>query len=97
MDFWAVHGFVFILFMFFLPRLTTLAGLIWGTIVSGGVLWWLGWLFCPRLLVAILGTTYYWDTNPVICVLAWFWALLGDCSEERRVTSSDRKSSARQS
>ena len=60
------------------PRITLL-------FVGGafGPLAWLGWLFCPHLLVAILGTTYYWDTNPVLCVVAWFVAFAGTGGEGR--------------
>lgn len=36
---------------------------------------WVGWLFCPRLLAAILATHYYWNTNPVLCVVTWIVAL----------------------
>ena len=50
-------------------------------------LWWLGWIFAPRLLVAILATTAYWDTNPVLCVLAWIWALCFETGEKAKVTS----------
>ena len=92
MDFWEVHdrtakpGTVF--FLFFFPRLTMLWGMIWGTIVSGGFLWWLGWVVCPRLLIAILATTYYWDTNPVLCVFAWLFAFCGESAEKKHVSSS---------
>lgn len=89
MDFWVVHGWLFILALAFFPRLTILFGLIWGTMVSGGVLWWLGWVLVPRLLVACLATTYYWDTNPVLVVFSWIYALV----EERAEWSSARSKS----
>ena len=38
------------------------------------VLFWIGWVLTPRLVVAILATTFYWDTNPILCVLAWIYA-----------------------
>jgi hypothetical protein len=46
-----------------------------------GLLAWLGWLFVPHLLVAILATTIYWHTNPVLCVIAWIVALGGTSAE----------------
>jgi hypothetical protein len=46
----------------------------------------LGWLFVPHLLVAVLATTYYWDTNPVLCCISWFVALGGTLGEGK-VTS----------
>lgn len=60
------------------PRITLL-------FVGGpfGVLHWLGWLVAPHLLVAILATTRYWDTNPVLCVIAWFIAFAGTGGESR--------------
>ncbi len=44
-NFWDVHGFWLIFFLFFFPRLT----LLFPSVVTGGVLWWLGWIFAPRL------------------------------------------------
>jgi len=78
MDFWEVHGIFFILFMIFLPRLTMLfTGICFAW---AGFWFWVGWLIAPRLTVAILATTVYWDTNPVLCVLAWVWAFYGGSS-----------------
>jgi hypothetical protein len=85
LNFWDVHGFWFILFMFFFPRLT----LLFSSVVTGGILWWLGWIFAPRLLVAILATHSYWETNTVLVVLTWLWALGGESAEKeggRRAT-----------
>lgn len=88
MNFWDVHGIFFILFLFFLPRTTLFFGsLVFGTIVSGGFLWWVGWLICPRLLVAILATTGYWDTNPILVVMTWIWALGGEGTEKSGVAA----------
>ena len=63
-DFWEVHGILFIIFMFFFPRLTMLFATAWG-----GPLWWIGWLFAPRLTVAIVATSLYWETNTVLVVI----------------------------
>lgn len=83
MDFWEVHGLWFIFFMLFFPRLT----LLFSSVAFGGFLWWLGWVIAPRLLVAILATTAFWNTNPVICVLAWIWAFSGESAEKSVVGS----------
>lgn len=48
-----------------------------------GLLHWLGWLFTPHLLVAILATARYWDTNPILCIVAWFIAFAGTGGEGR--------------
>ena len=82
MDFWHVHGWVFIFLMFFFPRLT----LLFSSIVSGGILWWLGWFFAPRLLVAILATYAYWGTNTILVILTWVWALSGESTEKKIVS-----------
>jgi len=91
MDYWAVHGIfsgiVLAGFLALFPRLTTLILLIFTGFLSGGVLWWLGWLFVPHILVAGLATLQYWETNPIMVVLAWMWALCGTTVEGRTVTN----------
>ena len=76
-DFWTVHGFGFILCMFFFPRLT----LFFATL-CGGIWWWLGLIFLPRITVAILATMTYFDTNPVLVVFTWIWAILLEFTEK---------------
>ena len=88
-NFWDVHGFFFIFFMLFFPRLT----MLFGTVVAdifGGPLFWIGWLFAPRLTVAIIGTIIYWDTNPVLCVFTWMWALGGESTEKKAIVDSQK-------
>lgn len=65
--FWEVHGVWFLLGLTFFPRITTL----FFVLTPFGWLAWLGWIFTPSLLVAVLATSHYWHTNPVLCVLAW--------------------------
>jgi hypothetical protein len=78
MNFWLVHGWIFLICIFFFPRLT----LFFSSVVSGGFLWWLGFLFAPRLLVAILATSAYWTTNMLLVIFTWFWALGGETIEK---------------
>jgi hypothetical protein len=80
-DFWSVHGWIFIVAMFFFPRLT----LLFSSVISGGILWWLGFVFAPRLLVAILATSAYWNSNTILVVLTWIWALGGEGTEKALV------------
>ena len=89
MNFWDVHGLVFLIAMFFFPRLT----LFFSSVVSGGVLWWLGFIFAPRLLVAILATTYYWNTNTILVILTWIWAVGGEGTEKTVISRSVRDKS----
>jgi hypothetical protein len=77
-NFWDVHGLWFIFFMFFFPRLT----LLFSSVLFGGFFWWVGWLIAPRLLVAILATTSFWDTNMILVVITWLWALGGEGTEK---------------
>lgn len=79
MGFWQVHGWWFIFFMFFFPRLT----LLFSSVLTGGFLWWLGWIFAPRLLVAILATTAFWHTNTTLVVFTWLWAMGGESTEKK--------------
>jgi hypothetical protein len=89
-NFWDAHGTLFVLFMFFFPRLT----LVFSSVASGGLLWWLGWVFAPRLLVAILATTAYWHTNTFLCVLAWVWALCGEIGEKGSASAAGKGKAA---
>ena len=86
-NFWDVHGLWFIFFMFFFPRLT----LLFSSILLGGFLWWLGWLIAPRLLVAILATTSFWDTNTLLVVFTWMWALGGEGTEKGVIRKTIKK------
>jgi len=49
----------------------------------------LGWLFLPRITVAILATNFYWHTNPFLCIMAWIWAVVGEGIEKLRLLISD--------
>lgn len=87
MDFWANHGILFLIFITIFPRITLLVS----SVVSGGLLWWLGWIFAPHFLVAILATTSYWDTNPALVVVSWFIAFAGTSGESSGVASYKRR------
>jgi len=77
LDFGQVHGLLFLVGATFFPRLT----MLFAVSMPFGFLAWLGWLFVPHLTVAVLATTYYWHTNPVLCVIAWFVAIGGTAGE----------------
>lgn len=79
MDFWEVHGIFFLFFITFFPRLT----MLFAVAVPFGPLAWLGWIFAPHLTVAVLATQYYWNTNPILCVIAWFVAFAGTGGEAK--------------
>lgn len=86
MDFWDAHGWLFLFGCAFFPRITTL----FFTSISFGFWVILGWIFTPHLLVAIFATTHYWETNPFLVVIAWFFAF-GGTAGEARVTERTTK------
>lgn len=77
MDFWQVHGWLFLVGVTLFPRLT----MLFAVTAPFGILAWLGWLFVPHLTVAALATSYYWHTNPALCVIAWLVAVVGTAGE----------------
>ncbi|MBF0361709.1 MAG: hypothetical protein HQK49_11895 [Oligoflexia bacterium] len=81
-NFWDYRGHIgglfFLFFIALFPRLT----LIVSSVPFGGLLWWIGWFFLPRILVALLATVSYWNTNKLLVVLAWLVAIGGESSEK---------------
>lgn len=77
-DFWTIHGFFFLVFISIFPRLT----LLFSSVAFGGIFWWLGFFFAPRILVAILATISYWNTNKVLVIISWLFAVGGESSEK---------------
>src|SRR5690349_21684311 len=76
-DFWDYHGLLFLVFIALFPRLTLFFTGFWG-----GPIWWLAWLFIPRILVAVLATIAYWNQNPILVIIAWLVAFGGESSEK---------------
>lgn len=85
-DFFQHHGIICLICLAMFPRLT----LLFGAFVTGGLLWWLGWIFAPHLLVAIL-SLQYWSTNPVLVIIAWVMAFGGTSAETKTATSKRRR------
>jgi len=81
-DFWQYHSVLFILAMFFFPRLTMIFSGVIG-MAFAGPLFWIGLILVPRLTVAIIATFLYFPTNPVLCVFTWLWALSGESAEKQ--------------
>lgn len=77
-DYWQKHGVFFLIFITLFPRLT----LLFSSVATGGFLWWLGFIFCPRILVASLATVAYFHTNPILVVISWIVALGGETMEK---------------
>ena len=77
-DFWQNHGIFFLVFITIFPRLT----LLFSSVPFGGFIWWLGFFFAPRILVAALATIAYWQTNPFLVSLSWLIAISGETAEK---------------
>lgn len=77
-NYWDKRGVFFLFFVTLFPRLT----LLFSSVATGGLIWWLGWLFVPRILVATLATVTYWNQNPILVVIAWLIAIGGESSEK---------------
>jgi uncharacterized membrane protein YGL010W len=78
-NYWDRRGIFFLIFITFFPRLT----LLFSSVAFGGVFWWLGFIFLPRILVAALATVSYFHTNPVLVVISWLVAFGGEVFEKR--------------
>jgi hypothetical protein len=85
-DFFQKHGILFLIFIALFPRLT----LLFTSVASGGVFWWLGWVFCPRILVAGLATVAYFHTNPILVIISWIVAFGGEAAEKRGLGGRSR-------
>ena len=84
-DIFTHHGAWFLIFLAMFPRIT----LFVSSVVSGGILWWLGFIFAPHLLVAILSIPYF-HSNPVLCVIAWLMVFTGTSAEAKIATRRRR-------
>ena len=83
MNFFDYHGVLFLLGLAFFPRITTLFFMA----TPFGVIAWIGWILCPHLLVAFY-SLMYWDSNPVLVIIAWIIALCGTSTEAETVRRS---------
>jgi hypothetical protein len=77
-SYWQRHGVFLLIFLTLFPRLT----LLFSSIPFGGFFWWIGFIFAPRYLVAILATINYWQTNPILVTFSWLIAVGGESTEK---------------
>ena len=77
-NYWDYHGVWLLICLTFFPRLA----LLFSSIPFGGIWWWLGLIFCPHYLVAILATIHYWPKNVFLVTVAWCVALSGEVFEK---------------
>ncbi|MBT4763248.1 MAG: hypothetical protein HOO06_16255 [Bdellovibrionaceae bacterium] len=86
-NFWDKRGLFFLFFVSLFPRLT----LLFSSVAFGGIFWWLGFIFVPRWLVAVLATLSYWNENPILVIIAWLVCLSGESSEKVYIRKKVRK------
>lgn len=92
-NFWNHHGIFFLIFITLFPRLT----LLFSNVAFGGLFWWLGFFFAPRVLVAVLATMSYMNSNPILVLISWIVAFSGESTEKYTLRRNMRfsRSSAR--
>ena len=83
MDFFTNHNIITLICLALFPRLTLLIA----SFATGGLLWWLGFIFTPHLLVAFLSIPF-WNSNPILVIFAWVIALAGTGSEAKVATKA---------
>ena len=79
MNFWDVHGIFFLIGLVLFPRITVI---FFSQITGFGLLFWIAFLIFPRIVIPILAAYYYWDTNPVLVVLAFLISLSTETGEK---------------
>lgn len=77
-NFWDVHGIFFLAGLILFPRITV----YFFSAVTGGLLFWIFFLFFPRIVIPILAAYHYWDTNPVLVVISFLVCLGGETGEK---------------
>jgi hypothetical protein len=86
MNFLDHHGIIILCGLALFPRLT----LLLASFSTGGLLWWLGWIFAPHLLVAFLALPY-WHSHPFLVIAAWLLALGGTSGEGAAAKRATRR------
>lgn len=86
MSYWEAHGILLLVGLLILPRTTVIAG-VWINFlaVSGGPLFWIGFLIIPRIFIACIACANYWETNPILCILAVMACIGGESVEKEGV------------
>ena len=77
-NFWSNNSIFYAIGLALFPRISLLF-----CSITGSIFFWFGWLFLPRITIAILATYFYSNTNPILVVLSWIFALGGESAEKR--------------
>lgn len=77
-SFWTNHSIIQLIGWVLFPRI-----MFWFfSAITGGFFFWVGVFLVPRIMVAFWATTYYWDSNPILCLFTWFYAFAGEGVEK---------------
>ena len=76
--YWINNNLLFLIILTLFPRFSLLFAN-----VSGNILFWIGWLFLPRIMIAFFATIFYWETNPILVILSWIFAFGGESAEKK--------------
>ena len=77
-NFWAYHSIFLLIGLTLFPRIS-----LFFCNISTSLLFWLGWFFLPRIVIAINATIYYFDTNLILVIISWIIALSGESAEKK--------------
>jgi len=77
-NFWSYHTIFLLVGLTFFPRIS-----LFFCNIPGSLLFWIGWLVLPRIVIAIYATIFYIGSNPFLVVLSWIIALSGESAEKK--------------
>ena len=82
-NYWDNHNWAFLQLLLWMafPRIS----FIFISLMTGGFFFWLGVIFVPRIMMAYWATYYYWDTNYILCIIAWFFVFCGESYEKKEI------------
>ena len=85
-DFWDVYAPLSGVAVCFMCAVFPRIALAISALVTGGIgisiFGILLWFIAPHLLVAIIATTFYWHTNPILVIFSWLIAFGGETTEK---------------
>ena len=77
-NFWSYHTIFLLVGLTFFPRIS-----LFFCNIPGSLLFWIGWLTLPRIVISINATIYYIESNPLLVILSWIIALGGESAEKK--------------
>lgn len=84
-NFWDNHTVFFLLGMLLIPRITLLIATQYG---GYWLIYWFGWLVCPRIMGALIATILYSEQNFWLVFFSWIIAILVESAEKERIVKA---------